>query len=124
MPVHPRVSLDTAASYGTTLDDVTTESVLFPKNMLADTGALSVVVSPTVIGNLGGAIRYVRDYKYECWEQRLTRAMMAADFVRLRDYFPEDAKWPEAQSLTQAVLDDAASYQAPNGGMGILGAAG
>jgi len=119
VPVHPRVSLDTAASYGTTLDDVTTESVLFPKNMLADTGALSVVVSPTVIGNLGGAIRYVRDYKYECWEQRLTRAMMAADFVRLRDYFPEDAKWPEAQSLTQAVLDDAASYQAPNGGMGF-----
>jgi uncharacterized protein YfaS (alpha-2-macroglobulin family) len=119
VPVHRRVSLDTAASYGTTLSDAATEAVLFPSNMLPDTGALSVIVSPTVIGNLDGAIRYMRDYKYDCWEQRLTRALMAADYVHLREYFPEDMQWPEAQSLPQKVLDDAASYQAPNGGIGF-----
>jgi uncharacterized protein YfaS (alpha-2-macroglobulin family) len=117
VPVHRRVSLDTAASYGTTLENVATESVLFPRNMIADTGQLSVVVSPTVIGNLDGALRYVRDYPYDCWEQKLTRALMAADYVQLREYFPADMKWPEAQSLSQSVLDDAASYQAPNGGI-------
>jgi uncharacterized protein YfaS (alpha-2-macroglobulin family) len=85
--------------------------------MIADTGQLSVVVSPTVIGNLDGALRYVRDYPYDCWEQKLTRALMAADYVQLREYFPADMKWPEAQSLPQSVLDDAASYQAPNGGI-------
>ena len=119
VPVHRRVSLDTAASYGTTLADVATESVLFPKSMIPDTGALSIVVSPTVIGNLDGALRYIRDYKYDCWEQRLTRALMASDYVQLREYFPADLKWPEAQTLPQSILDDAASYQAPNGGMGF-----
>jgi uncharacterized protein YfaS (alpha-2-macroglobulin family) len=117
VPVHRRVSLDTAASYGTTLADVATESVLFPKNMVADTGALSVVVSPTVIGNIDGALRYVRDYAYACWEQRLTRAVMAAEYVHLRGYFPPDREWTDAETLPQSVLDDAANYQAPNGGM-------
>ena len=117
VPVHARVSLDTAASYGTTLSDTVTEPVAFPKDMVPDTGSLSVVVSPTVIGNLQGALSYVRDYPYDCWEQRLTRALMASDYLQLRDYFPADMKWPEAQTLPQSVLDDAASYQAPNGGM-------
>lgn len=117
VPVHARVSLDVAASYGTTLTDSVTESVDFPKDMLPNTGAMSVVVSPTVIGNLEGAIGYIRDYQYDCWEQRLTRALMASDFVQLRDYFSPDVKWPDAQTLPQSVLDDAASYQAPNGGM-------
>ena len=117
VPVHPRVSLDTAASYGTTLTDAVTESLDFPKDMLPNTGSVSVVVSPTVIGNLEGAIGYIRDYPYDCWEQKLTRALMASDFVQLHDYFAPEVKWPDAQKLPQSVLDDAASYQAPNGGM-------
>jgi alpha-2-macroglobulin len=119
VPVHPRVSLDTAASYGTTLGDAVTESVDFPKGMLPNTGSLSLVLSPTIIGNLEGALKYVRDYEYDCWEQRLTRALMASDYLQLRDYFSADMKWPEAQTLPQSVLDDAASYQAPEGGMGF-----
>ena len=117
VPVHARVSLDTAASYGTTLGEVVTEPVAFPKNMVPNTGSVSVVLSPTVIGNLEGALSYIRDYPYDCWEQRLTRALMASEYLQLRDYFSSDMKWPQAQSLPQSVLDDAASYQAPNGGM-------
>jgi len=117
VPVNPRVSLDTAASYGTTLTDVVKEAIVFPKEMIPDAGAVSVVLSPTVIGNLRGALDYIRDYPYNCWEQRLTRALVASGYLRLHDYLPPDLKWPEAQSLPQTVLDDAASYQAPNGGM-------
>ena len=117
VPVHARVSLDVAASYGTTLTDSVTESIAFPQDMMPNTGALSVVVSPTVIGNLEGAIGYIRDYKYDCWEQRLTRALIASDFVQLHEYFSPDVKWPDAATVPQSVLDDAASFQAPNGGM-------
>ena len=119
VPVHARVSLDTAASYGTTLSDAVSEPIVFPKDMLPNTGSLSVVVAPTVIGNLQGALSYIRDYRYDCWEQRLTRALMASEYLQLRDYFPSDMKWPEAESLPQSVLDEAASYQAPDGGMGF-----
>ncbi len=117
VPVYGRLSLDIAASYGTTLADAATESVLFPKNMIPGAGALAVVVSPTVIGNLEGTLRYLRDYQYDCWEQRLTRALMASHYLQLRDYFPTELQWPEAQSLPQAILDEAARYQAPNGGL-------
>lgn len=117
LPVHARRTLDTAASYGTTISDAVSEPIAFPKDMIPGTGSLSLVLSPSVIGNLEGALSYVRDYRYNCWEQRLTRALMASDYLRLRDYFPPDVKWPEAQAMPQTVLDDAASYQAPNGGM-------
>lgn len=119
LPVHKRVSLDVGASYGTTVSDKVTEPILFPPNMIPGTGSLSVTLSPSVIGNIGGAFEYVQGYPYDCWEQKLTSALMAANYVRLRSYFPASAEWSNAQSLPQKVLDDAANYQAPNGGMGF-----
>jgi uncharacterized protein YfaS (alpha-2-macroglobulin family) len=117
VPVQRRLSLDVAASYGTTLKARVNEAVAFPAGMEPGIGRLSVVLSPTVIGNVDGAFRYVRDYPYECWEQRLTKALLAATYLRLHAYLPLDLQWPEAQSLPQATLDAAASFQAPDGGM-------
>jgi uncharacterized protein YfaS (alpha-2-macroglobulin family) len=62
-------------------------------------------------------MRYVRDYPYLCWEQRLTKALMAANYIQLRGYLAADLDWPEAKSLPQALLNDASTFQAPNGGM-------
>ena len=53
-------------------------------------GAVSVVVSPSVIGNLVGAFRYMRDYPYSCWEQTLSVGVMASHYGSLRDYLPAD----------------------------------
>jgi uncharacterized protein YfaS (alpha-2-macroglobulin family) len=117
VPVHKRVSLEVSASYGTTISDQVSESVQFPATMRPQVGELSLLLAPTVIGNLDGTFRYIKEYPYECWEQRLTRALFAADFRRLHGYLPPDLAWPEADSLPQAVLDDAAAFQAPNGGM-------
>jgi alpha-2-macroglobulin len=117
LPVHKRVSLDVAASYGTTVAPGVDESVQFPSEMMANVGDISVILTPTVLGNLDGALRYVRDYPYLCWEQRLTKAIMAANYLELHGYLAADLDWPEAKSLPQKLLDDAASFQAPNGGM-------
>jgi uncharacterized protein YfaS (alpha-2-macroglobulin family) len=115
--VHKRVSLDVAASYGTTLGSTIDEPLQFPADMLPGIGEISVTLAPGVLGNLDGAIRYVRDYPYLCWEQRLTKTLMAVNFLKLRGYLAADLDWPEAKSLPQTFLDDAASFQAPNGGM-------
>ena len=117
LAVHQRVSLDVAASYGTTLMSQIDEPIAFPPQMLPGVGEVSVVFSPSVIGNLDGAMRYVRDYPYLCWEQRLTKALMAANYLGLRAYLGADVTWPEAKALPQKMLDDAASFQAPSGGM-------
>ena len=119
LPVHKRVSLDVAASYGTTLAPGVDETLQFPADMMPTVGDVSVTLAPSVIGNLDGPMRYVRDYPYLCWEQRLTKALMAANYLKLRGYLAADLEWPEAKSLPQTLLDDASSFQAPNGGMGF-----
>jgi uncharacterized protein YfaS (alpha-2-macroglobulin family) len=119
LPVHKRVSLDVAASYGTTVSSGIDEMLQFPSDIMPNVGEVSVTLAPSVLGNLDGAMRYVRDYPYLCWEQRLTKALMAANYLKLRGYLAADLDWPEAKSLPQTLLDDASSFQAPNGGMGF-----
>ena len=79
-------------------------------------GDVGVVLSPTVIGNVDGAFRYMRDYPYMCWEQRLTKGVMAS-ITHLRDYLPEDSEWPGSATLADETLAQA-QFQAPSGGMG------
>jgi uncharacterized protein YfaS (alpha-2-macroglobulin family) len=117
LPVHKRVSLDVAASYGTTLTPGVDEVLQFPAAMMPNVGDVSVTFAPSVIGNLDGAMRFVRDYPYLCWEQRLTKALMAANYIQLRSYLGADIVWPEAKALPQTFLNDASTFQAPNGGM-------
>ena len=117
VPVHKRRSLVTAANYGTITGPVATDKIEFPEGIFPDVGGISVVASPSVIGNIEGAFRYLRDYPYACWEQLLTRGVMAAHYRNLEAYMPEDFTWPESEALPREILDAAAGFQAPNGGM-------
>ena len=117
VPVKKRRSLLTAANYGTTNENEIREPVQIPEGVYPDVGSLGMVLSPSVLGNLDGAVRYVRDYPYWCWEQRLSKAILASQYLSLRDYMAADLQWPEANTLPQQMLDDAAMFQAPNGGM-------
>ena len=115
--VHKRRSLETAANYGTTLKDKVEDSILFPERIHTDVGSVSVVASPSVIGNVSGAFKYLRDYPYFCWEQILTKGVMASHYTQLHDYLPGGLIWNEAKTLPEETLKQAASFQAPNGGM-------
>ncbi len=117
MPVKKRVSLETAATYGTTTASKVSEQIAIPKDIRTDVGAISVSASPSVIANLDGAFKYLRDYPYSCWEQKLTMGVMASHYHNLKPYLSPTLTWPDSQILPKATLDLAASYQAPNGGM-------
>jgi uncharacterized protein YfaS (alpha-2-macroglobulin family) len=117
LTVNKRRSLETGASYGTLAAERAVEQIAFPAGIATDVGAVDVVLSPSVVGNVDGAFRYLRDYPYACWEQRLTKGVMAAHFNGLRDYLSPDLVWNEAAALPQETLASAASFQAPNGGM-------
>jgi hypothetical protein len=117
VPIHKRKALEVAATYGTTVDPVTTEAFLFPENMRTDVGRVSLVASPSVLGNLEGAFEYLRDYPYYCWEQKLTKAVMASHFRELRPYVRADFSWPGHEGIPDGTLALAPDYQAPNGGM-------
>ncbi len=116
LEVGRRSVLETAASYGTTVEGSARDPVLFPQEMRTDVGSLGVTLAPSVIGNVDGAFRYMGRYPYYCWEQRLTKAVMAAHLVALQDWV-SGVNWPGHQELTQQTLDLAPDFQAPNGGM-------
>lgn len=117
VPVRARRALETAATYGTTVEKEITESLLFPKDIHPDVGGISVVATPTVIGNVEGAFKYMRDYPYMCWEQKLSKGTMASHYKNLKAYLSGDIVWNGSDTLSQETLDLAANYQAPNGGM-------
>jgi uncharacterized protein YfaS (alpha-2-macroglobulin family) len=117
LDVRKMASLETSATYGTADSETVTESVKFPDNIRTDTGNLFVKLSPTVIGNLEGAFKYLRDYPYTCWEQKITKAVIASHYINLKKYMVPDFEWKDAGEIPDAVLALAANYQAPNGGM-------
>lgn len=115
LPVLKSRTVDTAATYGTTTENMVSEAIQLPNDIYTDTGNISVVLSPSVIANLDGAFRYMRDYIYPCWEQKLSVAVMASNYKKLKPYLT--VEWDGAETLTTDILTMASEYQAPNGGM-------
>ncbi len=117
LTVRPRYTVLTEASYGTSTQARISEPLQFPGGLVSGVGGVKVEVSPSVIGNIAGAFRYMRDYPYACWEQRLSKSVAAAQYQSLFDYLPADLEWPGSEILPQSTLDQAVQFQASNGGM-------
>lgn len=117
LPVGRLQHREVAARYGMVRDAKATESVLFPENMRKDSGELALELSPSVIGSVGGAFEYLRDYPYSCWEQKLARGVMAALYRPLKPYMSEGFLWPDSDEAVRQTLDLAVEFQAPGGGM-------
>jgi uncharacterized protein YfaS (alpha-2-macroglobulin family) len=117
MPVRKRAALELAASYGTTTEAKASEVIAFPKDIRTDVGSLSVVLSPSVIGGVESAFRYIQEYPYSCWEQKLTKGVMGAHFLNIKGYLPDTFSWPNADEVAKQTLQQLSGFQAPNGGM-------
>ncbi len=105
------------ARYGTADAAAATENIHFPENMREDTGELTVLLSPTVLGGVTGAFSFLQDYPYSCWEQRLARGVMAALYTPLAPYLQAGFLWPDSGKAVEETLALAVEHQAPNGGM-------
>jgi len=117
LAVHKRYRLETAADYGSTTADAVAQQIQFPPAIRTDVGGVSVLLAPSVIADIEGAFKYLRDYPYVCWEQVLTRGVMASHYNNLKAYLPRDFSWQGSGELPRSMLERAAAYQAPNGGM-------
>jgi hypothetical protein len=118
--VHKKENLDVGANYGTTSSSLVEEPLLFPEQIRPDAGDISVKLSPTLIGNLEGAFRYMKTYPYDCWEQKLSRAVMAAQYQALKKYLSADLVWDGSNGAIAEALEAAGDFQASNGGMGYF----
>ncbi len=116
VPVKPRKPTVTAADFGFLDAGEYRQNILVPESSLPG-GEIAVSFTPTVLGNLDGAFKYVRDYPYLCWEQRLTKGVMASQYLKLKGYLDPKLVWTGADALVVQMFSDAAGFQAGDGGM-------
>ncbi len=117
LKIHQLKSMEVSATYGTSIQDKISENIKVPDNIRTDVGKISLIASTSVISNLKGAFQYLQKYPYICWEQKLTKGVMASHYSQLKNYLPGDLKWSDAKALPKQTLKMAARHQAPNGGM-------
>lgn len=120
VPVLKRTIFDVGADYGTITEALIRQPLLFPGHIRPDAGEVSVSLSPTVIGDLEGAFRFMQHYPYGCWEQLLSRAVMAAAYQAVRPYLAADFAWEGTDAVIAETLNGARDFQAPNGGMAFF----
>lgn len=117
IPVHPSGTPVTAAEYGSTTGTGAQVPVKVPANAVPGTGTISVRFAPTLVGGLDGAFDYARKDRWKFWEARLSRAILASDYQRLKPVLGNSVNWPESGQVITTELDSAADFQAPDGGM-------
>ncbi|MXW54471.1 MAG: hypothetical protein F4Z66_10965 [Gammaproteobacteria bacterium] len=116
VPVHPSKRYFVSSIYGTSTEEAVSENVEFPHDIKDGTGSLSVLVTPTLINAVEERIAQVRDYPYQCWEQRLSSAVVAAQYSRLKERM--NVNWKGANNYIRDVLYSAVDFQASSGGFG------
>ena len=117
LKVLPRLNRDVAAAYGSFLTGEVSQRVEFPEDIRPDSGLLRVGLSPSILAGLEGPFLYMKVYPFECWEQKISRAVMAGAAANLAPYFSGSFSWQDASAQAEGILAEAPEFQAPNGGM-------
>lgn len=106
-----------AAEYGSTVGAGAQVPVKVPSKALPGMAKIEVTFAPTLVGGLTGAFEVMRDDPLQTWEVRLSRGVLASDYLRLKPVLGDAVSWPKAPQTIDQMLADSADFQAPNGGM-------
>lgn len=117
LQVSPIVSREVSAAYGTIQGGLASQQILFPDNARPGSTLLDLNIAPSVVGSLDGAFDYMKNYPHECWEQKISRAVLAGMLPNLAPYLPKTFSWQNSTAAADKILATAAEFQAPNGGM-------
>lgn len=82
---------------------------------------LKVKLSPTLAANLDPLFSAMRDYPYGCFEQRLSKVMLAANYPLFKERL--GVNWDESSEIIQEFLEDLARFQSGGGGFSYFGSA-
>ena len=111
----------TSVVYGALAGDLTTIPIEVPEKLVNQAGELNLSLTTEEKVNFDGVFQYIRDYPYFCWEQQLTQAVLAMQYLRLEANGDEHGiEWDKAQEVITEVLATAVDFQASNGGMAFF----
>lgn len=114
VPVHPNKRYFISSIYGTSTEATVSEPIEFPQDIANGSGRLKVHLTPSLVNTIEDRVEQVRDYPYQCWEQRLSSAVVAAQYSRLREHMNVD--WKNATEYIDDVLKAAENFQSERSG--------
>lgn len=118
IPVRPKHVRVSSVAYGALADDTTTIPIEVPAKLATEDGQLDLTLTTNETVNFDGVYRYVIEYPYTCWEQKLTQAILAMQYIDLEERGAKHGiEWPDPEATIVQALDSAVEFQAPNGGM-------
>ena len=117
VPVHPIKRFFVSSIYGTSTNSSVSEPIVFPEDITDGTGSLEIKVTPSLVSTVEERVAQVRDYPYQCWEQRLSSAIVAAQYSRLKEHM--NVVWHDTREYIEEVLQSADNYQSSLGGFGF-----
>jgi uncharacterized protein YfaS (alpha-2-macroglobulin family) len=106
-------------SYYTLLSKDTQVSVLTPEEFSVRDAQLRFKLTGSVISNLQGTFDYMAEYPHQCWEQKLSRAIVAN--VNLQSSTLRRQESSRLKSQIADAVNSISQFQAPNGGMAFFG---
>ena len=118
IPVRPRHVRVSSVAYGALAGDKTRIPIEVSEKLATEDGQLDLTLTTNDEVNFEGVFRYAIEYPYTCWEQKLSQAIIAMQYVHLEERGAKHRmEWPDPKSTITHVLDSAVEFQAPNGGM-------
>ena len=104
--------------YGALGGDKTTIPIGIPPKLKDEVGLLDLTLTTNKAVNFDGVFRYAIGYPYSCWEQELTQAILAMQYLQLEDRgATHGVQWAKPEQKITHVLASAADFQTPEGGM-------
>lgn len=104
--------------YGNLDGEKTEIPISIPTKLAEQNGRLDFTLTTNEAPNFDGVFRYAIEYPYSCWEQELSKAILAMQYVQLEERgAAHGIQWSDPEGLIARVLASAADFQVPNGGM-------
>lgn len=116
IPVNYPNHLRTAGTYGRLIESVQVRTML-PEGSDPERGGLTLSLSPSLVGSLGGTFDYLAQYPYECLEQKTSRTFGYFFQVLWRERLGLDEEaLTKARHKVTAFLEEAGNVQDYQGG--------
>lgn len=106
-------------SYYSVLPEDKTVNILLPEEASSNQVNLSFNLSGSVHSHLSETFDYMKSYPHQCWEQKLSRAVVAAINLQSNNHNKESKKLLQKQ--IQDAVDSMKSFQSYDGGMSFFG---
>lgn len=118
IPVRSNQVRVSSVVYGTLEGEKTKIPIGIPSKLADQNGHLDFTLTTNDAINFDGVFRYAIEYPYSCWEQELTKAVLAMQYVQLEKRGAKHGtKWSDPEGTIARVLASAVDYQVPTGGM-------